>query len=58
MEIFVIGLYLLPALIAIGRSHANTTALLIINLFLGWTVLVWIICLAWAFSAQPKKAEN
>lgn len=57
MEFLVIALYMLPTLFAMARSHANTTPILIVNIFFGWTILGWIICLAWAFSAQEKKAS-
>jgi len=56
MEFLVIGFYMLPTLFALARSHRNTTPILIVNLFFGWTILGWIVCLAWAFSAQPEKA--
>lgn len=58
MEFLVIALYMLPALIALMRSHVNSTPIVIVNLFFGWTILGWIVCLAWAFSAQPEKKAN
>jgi hypothetical protein len=42
MAIFI---YLFPAYIAIRRKHKLTTLIYIINLFLGWTLLGWIISL-------------
>lgn len=57
MEFFVIAFYMLPTLFAFARSHRNATPILIVNLFFGWTILGWIVCLAWAFSAQPEKAN-
>jgi len=48
-----IVLYLLPAFVAMGRHHPNAAPIFIINLFAGWTGLVWVICLAWSFSAVP-----
>lgn len=47
-----IALYMLPAMIASLRSHHNTMSIGIVNAFLGWTVLGWIVCLAWAASAK------
>lgn len=57
MEFLVIALYMLPTLFALARSHRNTAPILIVNLCFGWTILGWIVCLAWAFSAQPEKAS-
>ncbi len=41
-------LYFIPSLVAWNRSHHNTLAILLLNLFLGWTVLGWIAALIWA----------
>lgn len=57
MEFFVIAFYMLPSLFALARHHRNKVPLMIVNLFFGWTILGWIACLAWAFSAQPEKAN-
>jgi hypothetical protein len=46
----IIGLYCLPVLIAIERRHRQLVPLGIVNLAFGWTVVGWIICLAWAFA--------
>ena len=42
--------YFLPAMIAISRSHLNTTSIILTNLLFGWTVIGWIIALIWAFT--------
>ena len=49
---FVVGfcLYFLPAIVAIRSGKKNQGAILILNLFLGWTVLGWVIALVWAVS--------
>jgi uncharacterized membrane protein YqaE (UPF0057 family) len=44
-------LYFIPGLIAGFRGHPNATPVLILNLFLGWTVLGWIVALIWSFTA-------
>ena len=50
--VFMIGLaiYLIPAIVADSRKHPNRIPIFVINLFLGWTVLGWVIALAWSFS--------
>jgi hypothetical protein len=42
------GVYLLPSLLAEQRRHRNFVAILILNLFLGWTFLGWVGALIWA----------
>lgn len=50
-----IGLiYCLPMIIAQMREHHQRNSIAIINFFLGWTVLAWILCLAWAVSAVRR----
>ncbi|MEJ6011450.1 superinfection immunity protein [Novosphingobium aquae] len=44
--------YLLPTAIAYGRKH-NTASICVINLFLGWTLIGWVIALAMAVA--PRK---
>jgi hypothetical protein len=45
---FLIIFYFAPSLIASGTGHKNTTAIFLLNLFLGWSFIVWVICLVWA----------
>ena len=40
MAVFI---YLLPTYIAIRRRHKRTTAIYILNLFFGWTLLGWVV---------------
>ena len=50
-----LALYLLPTFIACVREHNNFVPILIVNLFLGWTVLGWIAALVWCFTAQTER---
>jgi len=52
--IIIVVLYFLPTMIvATNDKHSNKTGLFILNLFLGWTFLGWIIALVWSFN-KPK----
>ncbi len=46
--IFAIVFYLLPSLIAYFRKHKNLVAVFMLNLFLGWTLVGWVVSLVWA----------
>lgn len=48
--------YLFPAIVARVRGQANMNAVFIVNLFLGWTFLGWVVALAMAVSGA-KAAE-
>ena len=41
--------YLFPAMVAHYKRHRQQTAILILNLLLGWTFLGWVLALVWAF---------
>ncbi len=45
-------LYFLPALLA--RHKSDFTSIFLLNLFLGWTFIGWVIALVWALSAEPQ----
>ena len=46
--------YFLPAIVAGLRRHYNAGAILCLNLFLGWTMLGWVVALVWAFMNPPR----
>lgn len=47
------ALYFLPTIVALMRKH-NVASILLLNLFLGWTVIGWIIALVMAFGQQAQ----
>ena len=52
--IAIISIYFLPTIMAQTRNHKNTVPIFIVNLFLGWTFIVWVGILAWAFMDGEK----
>ena len=45
-----VGLYFLPALLAISQAHHQRLAIIALNLLLGW-----IAALVWALTATPRR---
>jgi hypothetical protein len=43
-------LYFLPTLVAASRRHPSVLGIFLLNFFLGWSVIGWIIALVWALS--------
>jgi uncharacterized membrane protein len=43
-----LALYFLPTIIAVARKHPNTTAIVLIDVLLGWTFLGWVGALVWS----------
>jgi RsiW-degrading membrane proteinase PrsW (M82 family) len=54
--IFSVGLYFLPAIIAAVRHAHNSTGILLLNLFLGWTIVGWVVALMMAICSEPYWA--
>lgn len=48
-------LYFLPTVIAWFRRKSNTAAIFVLNLFLGWTFVGWIVSLVWAVTKDNKQ---
>lgn len=59
-----IGLYILPAAIALLRKKRNAEAILVLDLLLGWTIIGWIVALIWSLTwddpktAQPSRQQH
>lgn len=47
--------YLLPSIIAAARKHHQTLAILLLNIFLGWTFIGWVAALVWAATAVARR---
>lgn len=44
--------YFFPAINAQYRQHRERKAITVLNIFLGWTFLGWIVALVWSFTSQ------
>jgi len=42
------AMYFLPSLIAIARSKRDIAGIVLLNFFLGWTMIGWVVALVWA----------
>ena len=47
----------IPILIAVKRKHANITLLVVLDFFLSWTIIGWIVVLAWAIWGRSDPKE-
>jgi heme/copper-type cytochrome/quinol oxidase subunit 4 len=48
-----VALYLLPSIVAMHSGAPNQGTIVVVNVFLGWSVIGWIVALAMAV-ADPK----
>lgn len=52
--LLILGGYFLPTIIAKSRRRPNTGAIFALNLFVGWTLVGWVIALVWALTEANK----
>ncbi|MEU8527295.1 MULTISPECIES: superinfection immunity protein [Streptomyces] len=45
-------LYFLPAFIGFARNAPNRGSVLVVNIFLGWTLIGWVVALAMSVSGR------
>ncbi len=50
-----LALYFLPWIVAHRRRHHQVVPIALLNLFLGWTFLGWVISLVWSASALRRS---
>jgi hypothetical protein len=41
-------IYFLPTIIALLRRQPNTLAIFLLNFFLGWSFIGWVVALVWS----------
>ena len=46
------ALYFLPTIIGAARHKSNLVGIFLVNLFLGWSVIGWVIALVWSLSIE------
>ncbi len=49
-----IAIYFIPSFIAFSRKDRNAVAILVLNLFLGWSLLGWLGSLIWALLDEKQ----
>ena len=50
-------LYLCPTIVAVLRKHNATRGVFAVNLFLGWTIIGWLVALVWSMSSNKRSTQ-
>jgi hypothetical protein len=50
-----LALYFIPSIVAAVRKVPNLGSVVVINLFLGWTFIGWVVALAMAARSVPPR---
>jgi hypothetical protein len=53
--LFAFFIYFLPSVV--GYHKRNASAIIILNLFLGWTLIGWVVALVWASTSDPPAPQ-
>lgn len=48
-----LALYFLPTLV--GWNKKNVVAIFVLNLFLGWSIIGWVVAMVWACTKESEK---
>lgn len=52
--ILIVAVYFLPTIVAVARKVSSVGSIVVVNLFLGWTLIGWVVALAMAARSVPK----
>lgn len=55
--IVVLFFYFVPYLDALSRHKRNSASILVINAFLGWTIVGWVVALAMAVAPDKTSPD-
>ena len=50
-------IYLLPAINGYSKKHGSRAMILVVNVLLGWTLIGWVIALAWSAGGENARAD-
>jgi len=54
--IALVAVYFLPSIVAeTRRKHTGTAGVVIVNLFLGWTLIGWLVAFVWACTGKTDR---
>jgi hypothetical protein len=51
ISVVAIGIYFAPTIVAAIRRHPNTAPIVVVNILLGWTLVGYVVALAWSLTA-------
>lgn len=56
--LILMAVYFIPTFVAFGTKHPHRAPVLVLNIFLGWTVVGWVGALIWAMiKPSPETAK-
>jgi hypothetical protein len=56
--VIMLGIYLIPTLVAWSQEHHHLYAIAFLNVLSGWTLVGWIGALVWAFKPEELRPHE
>lgn len=56
--IILVGCYFVPTIVAFERDKRGAGGVALVNFFLGWTVIGWLIALVWASMGKTRSEQK
>jgi hypothetical protein len=53
--LIILALYFVPSIVALARGVPNVGSVVVIDVFLGWTFIGWVVALAMACRTVPPR---
>jgi len=53
--IFLVSCYFMPTIVALVRDKRGAGSVALVNLFLGWTMIGWLLAFVWASSGKTRS---
>jgi len=53
-----VTIYFIPTIIAIIKNKKHRLVIMILNLFFGWTFILWIVALIWAMWSKREEFQH
>ncbi len=50
--------YFIPTIVALSRGMHNKGSIIVVNVFLGWTLIGWVVALAMACAGKKSTSVN
>jgi hypothetical protein len=55
---FGVVMYFLPSIIALARSKRDLLSIFLLNLFLGWSIIGWVVALVWSVKGDSPAVAR
>ena len=56
--ILYVVIYFIPTYIAVKRKHYQKVAIILLNIFLGWSFVGWVIALVWSVTKERNDSAQ